>query len=53
MLFRETVNNMLYVNIAMQRLVEDVVTTVYVGDVDVAEEIIFQKLILIGPTPDV
>ena len=50
MLFRETVNNMLDISTDMQRLVVDVVTTVHAGGMDVAEDDIFQKPILIIPT---
>ena len=51
MLFRETAKHTLAVNPAVQRLVTDAVTTVHTGDVDVAEDDISQKLILISLNP--
>ena len=44
---------MLVVNEAVQSLLADMVTTVCEGGVSMAEDNIFQKLILIGPTPAV
>ena len=52
-LFMKTVRHMLFVNTSVQRLVADVVRTVHAGDSSVAEDNIFQKLILIGLTPAV
>ena len=51
MLFRETVGQKLAVNSAVERMVVDTVITAHAGDLDVAEDRIFQKLILIGLTP--
>ena len=50
MLFRETFKHMLDVNTDLQRLLEDVLMMVHVRDVAVAEDSIFQILILIGLT---
>ena len=52
-LFMKTFRHMLSVNTSVQRLVADVVRTVHAGDSSVAEDNIFQKLILIGLTPAV
>ena len=46
--FREMVENILSVNEAVQNLVADTVMAVHVGDVVVAEDNIYYKLILIG-----
>ena len=50
-LFRDTVKHLLVINIAVQRLVADAVTTVHAGWVGVAEDNRSQKLKLIGQTP--
>ena len=50
MLFREMVKHMLYVNVDVQRLVADEVTIFNAGDVAMAEDNRYQKLILIGLT---
>ena len=48
MLFRETIRHMITVNAAVQRLVADVVTAVYEGDVVMEDDGRFQKLKLIS-----
>ena len=48
--FRGAVGHMLAVNAAVERLAEDVVTEVHVGNMAMAEDDIFQKLVLIGLT---
>ena len=52
-LFRETINHVLAVNVGTKILVGGVVTTVHAGDVTVVEDDRIQKLVLIGPTPAV
>ena len=51
--FRGTVKRMLAVNVSMERLAADALMTGHVGDLDVAEEGRFQKLILIRLAPAV
>ena len=50
-LFKETVQHILFYNTDLQRLVVDVAVKVHAGDVAVEEDDRFHKLILIGLTP--